>query len=477
MSDNRENTFRLGSAIRRLRRQRKLTQLQLANSLNISTSYLNLIENNRRNVTGKVLISLAKELNIELSDLGSQNDGHILNDLMEVFSDEIFDTNYLKNQDIQDLVTAQPEIGRAIIRLYDLYKNNDSNLNPEDEGTENKLRTAPNISAEIISDLIQTNNNFFPGLEEKAKEILRQIQTSDSEYLFSDLKKYLSSFHNIRVATLPPEVKHNTVRFYDPIAKTLVISDRLPQSSITFLIAQQIGLISADDEINAILKSNEINDQEAIKLGRSALASYFAAAIIMPYERFLEQAKIAKYDIEVLSHRFKASFEQVCHRLTSLQKPGSRGIAFHLMRVDIAGNISKRFSSSGITIPRYSGACPRLNIYSAFTTPDNIRVQISEMPDGAKYFCIARAFPIRGGGFSSPESYFSIGLGCALNDAKSMVYSENILLDAIENAIPVGVSCKTCTRTNCSQRAFPPNDRALIFDENVRGISSYVTPS
>ena len=120
MSDNRENTFRLGSAIRRLRRQRKLTQLQLANSLNISTSYLNLIENNRRNVTGKVLISLAKELNIELSDLGSQNDGHILNDLMEVFSDEIFDTNYLKNQDIQDLVTAQPEIGRAIIRLYDL---------------------------------------------------------------------------------------------------------------------------------------------------------------------------------------------------------------------------------------------------------------------------------------------------------------------------------------------------------------------
>ena len=477
MSDNRENTFRLGSAIRRLRRQRKLTQLQLANSLNISTSYLNLIENNRRNVTGKVLISLAKELNIELSDLGSQNDGHILNDLMEVFSDEIFDTNYLKNQDIQDLVTAQPEIGRAIIRLYDLYKNNDYNLNPEDEGTENKLRTAPNISAEIISDLIQTNNNFFPGLEEKAEEILRQIQTSDSEYLFSDLKKYLSSFHNIRVATLPPEVKHNTVRFYDPVAKTLVISDRLPQSSITFLIAQQIGLISADDEINAILKGNEINDQEAIKLGRSALASYFAAAIIMPYERFLEQAKIAKYDIEVLSHRFKASFEQVCHRLTSLQKPGSRGIAFHLMRVDIAGNISKRFSSSGITIPRYSGACPRLNIYSAFTTPDNIRVQISEMPDGAKYFCIARAFPKRGGGFSSPESYFSIGLGCALNDAKSMVYSENILLDAIENAIPVGGSCKTCTRTNCSQRAFPPNDRALIFDENVRGISSYVTPS
>ena len=194
------------------------------------------------------------------------------------------------------------------------------------------------------------------------------------------------------------------------------------------------------------------------------------------YNKSLEQAKIAKYDIEVLEHRFQTSFEQVCHRLTTIHKPGNRGIPFHLMRVDIAGNISKRFSSSGITIPRYSGACPRLNIYSAFTTPGKVKVQISEMPDGEKYFCLARAFSKRGGSFSTPESYYSIGLGCGLSEAKDMIYSENILLDAIKNAVPVGISCRTCPRTDCSQRAFPPNDRALIFDENIRGISSYVTP-
>ena len=472
-----KNDFRLGAAIRRIRRQRKLTQLQLSNSLGISTSYLNLIENNRRNVTGKILVSFAKEFNVELSELAAENNSSLLNDLMEVFSDVIFDTNYLKNHDVQDLVSSNPEVARAIIRLYDLYKTDElRDKSQEKDLSKNKTRSLPNISAETISDLLQKNSNYFPSLEDKANEILNKIKSIGSGNIFSDLKNYLSSSHKIRVATLPPEAKHSTVRFYDPIAKTLVLSDRLPQASITFLIAQQIGLISADNEINSILKDNEINDIESIKLGRAALASYLAAAILMPYESFLEQAKIAKYDIEVLEHRFQTSFEQVCHRLTTLHKPGNRGIPFHLMRVDIAGNISKRFSSSGITIPRYSGACPRLNIYSAFTTPGKVKVQISEMPDGEKYFCLARAFSKRGGSFSTPESYYSIGLGCGLSEAKDMIYSENILLDAIKNAVPVGISCRTCPRTDCSQRAFPPNDRALIFDENIRGISSYVTP-
>ena len=158
MTHMKKNDFKLGAAIRRIRRQRRLTQLQLADSLGISISYLNLIENNRRNVTGKLLVSLAKEFNVELSDFGSENDASILNDLMEVFSDEIFDSNFLKNQDIQDLVSSQPEIGRAIIRLYDLYKTDEVRDNSEEDRSTNISRSLPNISAEIISDLIQKNN-------------------------------------------------------------------------------------------------------------------------------------------------------------------------------------------------------------------------------------------------------------------------------------------------------------------------------
>ena len=473
--------IKLGSSVRKLRRQRNLSQQKLAEILGISVSYLNLIENNRRNLTGKLLLNIAKEFNIQLSDIEGENDTVLLSDLMEVLSDNIFESNYLKNHDVQDLVSSQPEIARAIIRLYDVYKTGLSNLrsisDSEGDNMINLEGDINNISAEIISDFIQKNSNYFPSLENLATNIIKNLEKFNNINLYVCLTEYLLSIHDIRVANIPPEIKHETIRYYDPVAKTLVISDRLPQASRTFLIAQQMGLLFADDEINKILDNNNIEDSEVRKLGRLALSNYFAGALIMPYEIFLEQAEFTRYDIEVLENRFQVSFEQVCHRLTTLQRPGSRAIPFHMMRVDIAGNISKRFSASGIAISRYSGACPRLNIYSAFTTPDRIKVQISVMPNGEKYFCIARAFQKRSGGFDSPESFYSIGLGCKIDDAKQMIYAEKLILDSSENIIPVGVSCRTCPRTDCRQRAFPPSNRELIYNENVKGLSAYVTPN
>ena len=473
--------IKLGSSVRKLRRQRNLSQQKLAEILGISVSYLNLIENNRRNLTGKLLLNIAKEFNIQLSDIEGENDTVLFSDLMEVLSDNIFESNYLKNHDVQDLVSSQPEIARAIIRLYDVYKTGLSNLrsisDSEGDNMINLEGDINNISAEIISDFIQKNSNYFPSLENLATNIIKNLEKFNNINLYVCLTEYLLSIHDIRVANIPPEIKHETIRYYDPVAKTLVISDRLPQASRTFLIAQQMGLLFADDEINKILDNNNIEDSEVRKLGRLALSNYFAGALIMPYEIFLEQAEFTRYDIEVLENRFQVSFEQVCHRLTTLQRPGSRAIPFHMMRVDIAGNISKRFSASGIAISRYSGACPRLNIYSAFTTPDRIKVQISVMPNGEKYFCIARAFQKRSGGFDSPESFYSIGLGCKIDDAKQMIYAEKLILDSSENIIPVGVSCRTCPRTDCRQRAFPPSNRELIYNENVKGLSAYVTPN
>ena len=473
--------IKLGGSVRKLRRQRNLSQQKLSEILGISVSYLNLIENNRRNLTGKLLLNIAKEFNIQLSDIEGENDTVLLSDLMEVLSDNIFESNYLKNHDVQDLVSSQPEIARAIIRLYDVYKTGLSNLrsisDSEGDNMINLEGDINNISAEIISDFIQKNSNYFPSLENLATNIIKNLEKFNNINLYVCLTEYLLSIHDIRVANIPPEIKHETIRYYDPVAKTLVISDRLPQASRTFLIAQQMGLLFADDEINKILDNNNIEDSEVRKLGRLALSNYFAGALIMPYEIFLEQAEFTRYDIEVLENRFQVSFEQVCHRLTTLQRPGSRAIPFHMMRVDIAGNISKRFSASGIAISRYSGACPRLNIYSAFTTPDRIKVQISVMPNGEKYFCIARAFQKRSGGFDSPESFYSIGLGCKIDDAKQMIYAEKLILDSSENIIPVGVSCRTCPRTDCRQRAFPPSNRELIYNENVKGLSAYVTPN
>ena len=217
---------------------------------------------------------------------------------------------------------------------------------------------------------------------------------------------------------------------------------------------------------------------EADALARSALANYFAGAVMAPYARFHAAAKAVRYDVDVLRHRFGLSFEQTCHRLTTLRRPGQEGVPFHLTRVDIAGNISKRFSASGIHIARFGAACPRWNVYDAFTTPGMLRVQVSRMPDGSSFFCIARTIeaPARAasrGGLPSRVGQQAVGLGCALPFARELVYADGLSLDDPQIVTPIGVTCRTCPRTDCSDRALPSLSQKLEIDENRRGLSTY----
>jgi len=210
-----------------------------------------------------------------------------------------------------------------------------------------------------------------------------------------------------------------------------------------------------------------------VKLCRIALANYFAAALLMPYEEFLHTAEDVRYDIELLQHHYTASWEQVCHRLTTLRRPGAEGVPFHMIRLDVAGNISKRYSASGIRFARFSGVCPRWNVFSAFLTPGMIRIQVSRMPDGQTYFCIARTVQKDAGGFHAQQPVQSIGLGCQIEHARQLVYSDGVNLDSRDTLVPVGTTCRLCERTDCEQRAVPSLKVPLQIDENQRGLSLY----
>jgi predicted transcriptional regulator len=239
-----------------------------------------------------------------------------------------------------------------------------------------------------------------------------------------------------------------------------------------------VALLGWHRELESATATGKFTSDEASTLARVALASYFAAAVMMPYQRFLEAAEETRYDLAVLEQRFGASFEQVCHRLTTLRRPGAEGVAFHLVRVDIAGNISKRFSASGIPIARFGAACPRWNVYDAFGTPGMLRVQVSQMPDGARYFCIARTISPMGrqsarSVFGQRVSRLSIGLGCTLGEARRLVYSDGLALDDPQIATPIGVNCRICERPDCADRAMPSLLRKLSIDEDRRGASAY----
>ncbi len=474
------NLANIGSKIRKERRVKGFTQSDLSKKLEISASYLNLIESGRRTITVPLLIKIGNELGISLKDLTVESNKRLLSDVMEVLSNEVFEDLDITNQETTEFISNNPNIAKALLTLNDSYKsfrddtqNRLEKLDVESSIKENKSTRLP---VEIVSDFLQENKNYFDSLEINAEKIREKIYFEEGHRTIGhSLIQYLSNEHNIKVKVASTEDNEKTVKFYDKNKKILFLSGMLTYSARNFHLAYQIGYFDAQDTIDKIIKNNKIFSDELISLLKISLLNYFAAALLMPYESFLIKAKKCNYDIEILMHHFATSFEQVTHRLTNLQRPGNEGVPFHFLKTDIAGNVSKRFSLSGIHIPRHGGSCPRWNVYIAFMNPGKIHPQISKMPDGKVYFCIARAFEKGIEKYGIPKSFVSIGLGCDIQYAKELTYSEGMDLTNKNLETPIGVSCRICPRLDCQQRAFPPIDKDLKLDINLRGTSPYIT--
>ncbi|WP_437675619.1 helix-turn-helix domain-containing protein [Sorangium sp. So ce131] len=465
----------LGAKVRALRRREHMTQVDLADRLGVSASYLNLIENNRRPLTAPLLIRLAQVFQLDLQTFASEEDVRLTADLHEVFGDPIFESHGLTNADLRELVASSPNVARAVLTLYRTYATTRESLDTLGErlagdgfvGVDNSR-----LPSEEVSDLIQRRMNHFPELEEGAEVLWREGQL-DADDVYRGLVRYLQATRGIDVRIVRVADERQAMRRYDPDRRVLSISEVLPPRSRRFQLAHQVGLLTQSSAIDRVLRDENLTTPESRALARVALANYFAAAVLMPYQPFLEAARTERYDIELLAHRFGTSFEQVCHRLTTLRRPGAEGVPMHMVRIDIAGNISKRFSGSGIRFARFSGACPRWNIHTALMTPGMIRVQLSQMPDGAVYFCIARTVRSDRGGYHVPHTVQSIGMGCDVRYARELVYADGVDLDNIDAAVPVGVTCRTCERLDCAQRALPSLQHPLRLDENRRGVSFY----
>ena len=466
----------LGAKVRALRRREQMTQVDLAERLGISASYLNLIENNRRPLTAPLLLRLAQIFQLDLQTFGgSEEDARLSADLLEAFGDPIFERHGLTNHDLREIVASSPNVARAILTMYRSYASTRESVAALGE----RLSTdgfsgapASRLPSEEVSDLVQRHMNHFPELEEAAEALWREARL-DGDDVYRGLVRYLRETHGIEVRIVRVADERKAMRRYDPQARVLSISEVLPPRSRRFQLAHQIGLLTQSERMDQLLRDEALTSAESRALSRIALANYFAAAVLMPYPPFYEAARAERYDIELLAHRFGTSFEQVCHRLTTLRRPGAEGVPMHLVRIDIAGNISKRFSGSGIRFARFSGACPRWNIHTALMTPGMIRTQLSRMPDGTVYFCIARTVRSDRGGYHVPHTVQSIGMGCEVRYARSLVYADGVDLDNLDAAVPVGVTCRLCERLDCEQRAFPAMQHPLQIEENVRGVSFY----
>jgi predicted transcriptional regulator/DNA-binding XRE family transcriptional regulator len=469
-------TLKLGPKVRGFRRKEQLTQVQLAERLDISPSYLNLIEHNQRPLPAHLLVKLAQIFHVDLAAFADDSHARIADSLQEVFADPLLEEHSVTTNDVRELAESAAA-SRAIIALFHAYKSSVQSMRDlasqlYDGGILHGIDPV-HLPSEEASDVIQENLNYFPELEAAAEDVTRRASLDRAD-MYRSIVTHLRARHGVEVVLTPISRDRGLIRRYDPESRTLHLSEVLPPWSRQFQAAHQLGLIEAAGAIDRIVERSQknLNTPESVKLCRVALANYFAGALLMPYDAFFRLAEDVRYDIELLQHHYTASWEQVCHRLTTLRKPGANGVSFHFVRVDIAGNISKRFSGTGIRFARFSGSCPRWDVHAAFLTPGRIRTQFSKMPDGTAYFCVARTIR-KSYGYASGDALMAVGIGCPVKDARKLVYAEGYDLGNMDAAVPIGTTCRLCERIDCEQRAFPPMQHGLKVDENVRGRSFY----
>jgi predicted transcriptional regulator/transcriptional regulator with XRE-family HTH domain len=468
-----ERKLFLGPRLRRLRRELTLTQSRMAEDLGVSPSYLNLLERNQRPVTAQVLLRLADAYDIDLRSFSTDGEAGGGAGLSEVFADPLFQDLGVSRHEVAEVAENAPGVAEAVLRLYQAYvdRRRLAGLGGEENETERAGSGPTSTPSDWVRDFIQSQRNHFPDLEEQADAIAAELKATGLEPAAA-LAERLSSRFQIRVQVVPREVLPDTIRRYDHHRRRLFLSEVLTGSGRSFALAYQLALQEGGEALNALTERAAPPDRPTRSLLKVSLANYLAAALLMPYESFHAAVETTGYDIDLIKARFGVSFEQVCHRLTTLARPGARGTPFFMLRVDSAGNISKRFASAAFPFSRFGGTCPRWNIHSAFRTPGRILTQVVETPDGQRYFTVARTVQRAAAPYAGEDSDLAIGLGCELKYAPKLVYSRGLDL-AAPAATPIGPACRICERQACPQRAAEPISRMLIVDELSKSISPY----
>jgi predicted transcriptional regulator/DNA-binding XRE family transcriptional regulator len=444
-----------GARLRRLREERGLSQSDLARHLSISPSYLNQIEHDVRPLTAPVLIRLTELFGVESTVFAPHDTPQLVSGLREALAG----TGGVA--DLTELASRLPEVAEAVIDLHRRYRQVADQL-AELVGDREQLWHSPH---DRVTEFFYRRQNYVPDLDEAAETLAARMGLRRGG-IRSALEERLAQGHGIRVSHDDTEALDGDLHRYRPQTRTLHLATSLHAGQEAMRMAAQLALIEYADVIDELVEEEHYDDVQTQILTRVGLANYFAAALILPYEEFLGRAERVRYDIELLTEHFAMGWETVCHRLSTLQRPRARGVPFSFVRVDRAGNMSKRQSATGFPFSRTGGTCPLWNVYEAFGAPGRVVTQVAAMPDGKRYLWIARTATRHRGGYGQPGKTYAIGLGCEIQHAGRLVYSAGMDLHDLAAAMPIGPGCKTCERANCPQRAAPPINRPLDLDEN-----------
>jgi len=481
----------LGVKLKAFREQRGLTQAALAQLLELSPSYLNQLENNQRPLSVPVLLRLQSSLGVDLQVFSDDDEARLTAQLQSAMAESAGDTA-ITQAELRALAQQMPALAQAVIRIQRRGRDAEERLAAL-AGTlgDRAGELAPSMRQphEEVRDFFYERHNHIAVLDERAEALSDLVRVAaqgqarpgrpeDARDLAARLESFLLRAHGVVTrdwAQDNPAAEGAPLRRFDAENRILYVADAVEPGQRAFQLATQLAYLDAGALITELAEGGNCSSSEARALLRIGLASYFAGALVLPYRRFLAAAEQLGHDIDLLALRFGVSFETVCHRLSTLQRPQARGIPFFFVRVDRAGNISKRQSATDFHFSQTGGTCPLWNVYEAFAQPAKVLTQLARMPDGRTYLWIARCVSRPTGGYGSPERTFAIGLGCDLRHAARLVYAKGLDLADAGAATPIGAGCRVCDRRGCPQRAFPALGKRLRVDANERPREPYAS--
>ncbi len=464
----------MGPALRRLREKNGLSQSAFAERLRLSFSYICQLENNQRPVTVAVLLKLTQAFQVDLSDFSEDRNRRLLGELDAIFRDQRLAGDVVATPaDIDRMVHTVPALAEMLVTLYQRQLHLQDELQ---QLVERFYGDAPQQAAlapfphEAAREFFNRNDNYFDALDRTAEALALRWKLAPGQRA-AVLRARLEQEHGIRVVRGEDALE---LRHYDARKRQLLLHPQLNDAQQAFQMASQLVFLAHDDLLEAACSEDgALADAQTRTLARQGLAHYFAGAMLLPYGEFLAAARKTCYDIELLQQQFGVSFESICHRMSTLQRSSARGVPIYLIRVDQAGNVSKRQSANSLHFARHGGTCPLWHVFEAFVQPGRILTQVAEMPDGTRYFGLARSVQRGGGSYHAPRKRFAFGIGCELGQARELVYADGWDLQQPQAITPIGPGCRVCPRTDCVQRAFPPAGKALGNDDDSESLLSY----
>ncbi len=465
-----------GHVLRKIREKAGLSQVNFAHRLDLSASYVNQLESNTRPISAGVLIAVSREFGTDLASFEANDLDRLVADLGEAFADTRFHDGSVGLQDLKSVATHTPDFARAVLDFYSALRRMSEQQALIDDAVSIHGAppggTQPLVSPyEEVRDHFHYIDNYVDDLDSQAERLAAELGLAWHHDRLTVLVAWLRDTHGISVEITDGIDAHEAIVSFDRRHKLAILNRALPHATMEFLLGSIVADVHAGDAIADHARGAGFGSRAAEDICRLALRNYFSAALLLPYRAFLALARKTRHDLDRMAVATGASLEQICHRLSTLQRNGDKGVPFYFLKVDRAGNVIKRHSATRFQFARYGGSCPVWNVHEAFeATNSRMSVQIGEMPDGSRYLCLARGITKAAARYRGRDRRYALGLGCELKYADMFVYADGLSLNEPTNTARIGINCRICPRNDCPDRAFPALDKEVEIDHSSRGI-------